>query len=31
MSDGSVYDELGVPTVVNASGTKTRIGGEPHP
>lgn len=23
----SVYDELGVPTVVNAAGTKTRIGG----
>ncbi|WP_459191127.1 aminotransferase class V-fold PLP-dependent enzyme [Halosimplex sp. J119] len=27
MSGRSVYDELGVPTVVNASGTKTRIGG----
>lgn len=27
MSDNSVYDELGVPTVINASGTKTRIGG----
>jgi L-seryl-tRNA(Ser) seleniumtransferase len=27
MTDDSVYDELGVPTVVNASGTKTRIGG----
>ncbi|MFC4405522.1 aminotransferase class V-fold PLP-dependent enzyme [Haloarchaeobius iranensis] len=24
---GSVYDELNVPTVVNAAGTKTRIGG----
>ncbi|MEF8851328.1 MAG: aminotransferase class V-fold PLP-dependent enzyme [Haloarculaceae archaeon] len=27
MTDGSVYEELGVPTVVNAAGTKTRIGG----
>jgi L-seryl-tRNA(Ser) seleniumtransferase len=27
MSDESIYEELGVPTVVNASGTKTRIGG----
>jgi len=27
MTDDSVYDELGVPTVVNAAGTKTRIGG----
>ncbi|WP_049923522.1 aminotransferase class V-fold PLP-dependent enzyme [Halopiger djelfimassiliensis] len=27
MSDRTVYDELGVPRVVNASGTKTRIGG----
>jgi len=27
MSDSSVYEELGVPTVVNAAGTKTRIGG----
>ncbi|MFC5278081.1 aminotransferase class V-fold PLP-dependent enzyme [Halorubrum rubrum] len=27
MSNNDVYDELGVPTVVNASGTKTRIGG----
>jgi L-seryl-tRNA(Ser) seleniumtransferase len=27
MTDGSVYAELGVPTVVNAAGTKTRIGG----
>ena len=27
MSSDSVYAELGVPTVVNAAGTKTRIGG----
>jgi len=27
MTDDSVYDELGVPTVVNAAGTKTRVGG----
>jgi len=27
MPDGTVYDELGVATVVNAAGTKTRIGG----
>lgn len=27
MSADTVYDELGVPTVVNAAGTKTRIGG----
>ncbi len=27
MSDQTVYDELGVPRVVNAAGTKTRIGG----
>ena len=27
MSDESVYDSLGVPTVINAAGTKTRIGG----
>jgi L-seryl-tRNA(Ser) seleniumtransferase len=27
MTDDSVYEELGVPTVVNATGTKTRIGG----
>lgn len=27
MSDGSIYDSLDVPTVVNAAGTKTRIGG----
>jgi L-seryl-tRNA(Ser) seleniumtransferase len=27
MTDGSVYDSLGVPTVINAAGTKTRIGG----
>lgn len=27
MSNTSIYEELGVPTVVNASGTKTRIGG----
>lgn len=27
MCDETVYDELGVPTVVNAAGTKTRIGG----
>ncbi|QIB74459.1 aminotransferase class V-fold PLP-dependent enzyme [Halogeometricum borinquense] len=26
-SDSSIYDELGVPRVVNAAGTKTRIGG----
>lgn len=25
--DPSIYDELGVPTVVNAAGTKTRLGG----
>jgi L-seryl-tRNA(Ser) seleniumtransferase len=27
VEDGDVYDELGVPTVVNAAGTKTRVGG----
>ncbi len=27
MTDTTIYDELGVPTVVNATGTKTRIGG----
>ncbi|GAB3671137.1 aminotransferase class V-fold PLP-dependent enzyme [Halopiger thermotolerans] len=27
MHENSVYDELGVPTVINAAGTKTRIGG----
>ena len=27
MTDDTVYDELGVSTVVNAAGTKTRIGG----
>ncbi|WP_123538663.1 aminotransferase class V-fold PLP-dependent enzyme [Halosimplex salinum] len=27
MTDDTVYAELGVPTVVNAAGTKTRIGG----
>ena len=27
MGTDTVYDELGVPTVINASGTKTRIGG----
>jgi L-seryl-tRNA(Ser) seleniumtransferase len=27
MSDGSIYDSLDVPTVINAAGTKTRIGG----
>ncbi|PCR91997.1 aminotransferase class V-fold PLP-dependent enzyme [Natrinema ejinorense] len=27
MSEKTVYDELGVPSVINASGTKTRIGG----
>lgn len=27
MNENSVYDNLGVPTVVNATGTKTRIGG----
>ena len=27
MSDRSVYESLGVPTVINAAGTKTRIGG----
>ncbi|SER37189.1 aminotransferase class V-fold PLP-dependent enzyme [Natrinema salaciae] len=27
MSEETVYDELGVPSVVNAAGTKTRIGG----
>ncbi|MFB6152606.1 MAG: aminotransferase class V-fold PLP-dependent enzyme [Haloarculaceae archaeon] len=27
MADSTVYEELGVPTVVNAAGTKTRIGG----
>ncbi|MFB6206459.1 MAG: aminotransferase class V-fold PLP-dependent enzyme [Haloglomus sp.] len=27
MTDDSVYADLGVPTVVNAAGTKTRIGG----
>jgi L-seryl-tRNA(Ser) seleniumtransferase len=26
-TDGSIYDELDVPPVVNAAGTKTRIGG----
>ncbi|WP_129113669.1 aminotransferase class V-fold PLP-dependent enzyme [Halegenticoccus tardaugens] len=25
--DATIYDELGVPTVINAAGTKTRIGG----
>lgn len=27
MADSSIYDELGVPRVINATGTKTRIGG----
>ena len=27
MTDRSVYDSLGVPTVINAAGTKTRVGG----
>lgn len=27
MNDNSVYEDIGVPTVVNATGTKTRIGG----
>ena len=27
MSEGSIYESLNVPTVINAAGTKTRIGG----
>ncbi|RQG93546.1 aminotransferase class V-fold PLP-dependent enzyme [Natrarchaeobius chitinivorans] len=27
VEDGSIYDEIGVPPVINATGTKTRIGG----
>jgi L-seryl-tRNA(Ser) seleniumtransferase len=31
MAENTIYEELGVPTVVNAAGTKTRIGGSLMP